>query len=77
MVYMKTIKAKETEVKRMRAGIDGLKYEIEPGSTITFNHLLSLSLYTDNTLLCTDFSKSFRALDNFESLSSIKRRNEN
>ena len=57
------------KVKRMRARAVGafkyfeeLKREIESDSRIQFNHLLSICLYTDYSDLCTDFSKSFRAL---------------
>ena len=52
-----------------------LSYGIPKDAPISFNHLLSLSLYTDYTDLSTDFSSSFRPMKAFESLSSIKQRN--
>eukprot|EP01084_Bolivina_argentea_P292202 502287_1 len=72
--YMKseivsTIKAMQGSVK--------LEYGIKDGQPITFQHLLSIVLYTDYSELCTDFSRSFRGTHAFEPLSSIKKRNSN
>ena len=75
--YANAIKAKQTKVWVKDDGIYGLKYGIKYKDTITFNHLLSLCLYTDFNDLCTDFSESFRSLSNYESLNSIKQRNRN
>ena len=72
---MNTAKAKKTTVKQYRAGIQNLKYGIEPTSRIAFKHLLSLCLYTDHTDLCTAFSQSLRPLNNYESIKSLKQRN--
>ena len=77
MQYINTIKAKRTKAIPHHSGIDELKYGIKNGSPITFDHLLALCLYTDFSNLCTDFSKSFRALNNFEPLQNIKKRNRN
>lgn len=54
-----------------------LSYEIAEDEPISFNHLLSLCLYTDYTNLSSDFSSTFRALHRYETLSSVKRRNAN
>eukprot|EP01084_Bolivina_argentea_P228679 386176_1 len=54
-----------------------LKYDIDHGSSISFNHLLSLVLYTDFTDLSRDFSSTFRAVKSHETLDSIKQRNSN
>ena len=50
-------------------------YEIGVGSVVTFDHLLSLLLYTDYTELSSNFSSSFRKTKTFESLKNIKKRN--
>ena len=73
--YMNTMRAKKTKASKSKAGIDEFKYEIQPESKITFNHLLSVCLYTDFTDLCTEFSKTFRPLNNYETLDSVKERN--
>eukprot|EP01083_Nonionella_stella_P248199 859586_1 len=52
-----------------------LQYGIQHGDPILPRHLLSLFFYTDFTDLCTDFSATFRAIKQFEQLSSIKARN--
>ena len=52
-----------------------LLYEIPKDKPISFNHLLSLSLYTDYTDLSREFSSTFRPTQTYEPLSSIKKRN--
>eukprot|EP01084_Bolivina_argentea_P112299 200295_1 len=52
-----------------------LHYGIKPGSKWQEKHLQAIILYTDNTVLCTKFSQSFRAIFSYESLESIKQRN--
>ena len=74
---MDTIKVRKTIVLTVHAPIDDLHYGIEPGTTISYNHLLAVCLYTDFSDLCTDFSQSFRRIHNYESSDSIKVRNRN
>ena len=46
------------------------------GDPLNKNQLISIILYTDFTELSTDFTKSFRKLNEFELLSQIKQRNQ-
>ena len=73
--YINTNKAKQTIFRAFTSGC--MRYGVVPGSEVSFNHLLALCLYTDFSDLCTDFSKSFRRIDNYESLESVKVRNRN
>merc|ERR1740123_1200768 len=52
-----------------------LHYDIAFGATLSLWHILSLIFYCDFTKLCTDFSSSFRAINPFETLRNIKKRN--
>ena len=52
-----------------------LEYGLYDESPVQFNHLLALILYTDYTELSYQFSLTFRGLDMFETLESIKSRN--
>ena len=72
-----TNKVKRMQIRTIAAYqyLTELKYEINSESKITFNHLLSLCLYTDYSDLSTDFSRSFRSINAFESLRSVKARN--
>eukprot|EP01083_Nonionella_stella_P275594 936072_1 len=50
-------------------------YDIAEDSTLGYEHLISLTFYTDYSDLSTDFSGSFRKTSAFEPLSLVKRRN--
>ena len=50
-------------------------YDIEWDSPLLLDHLLSIMLYCDYTKHSAAFSSSFRKIDNFEDLQSIKQRN--
>lgn len=50
-------------------------YGIEVGSSLGFENLLCILMYTDLTNLSGAFTSTFRKKDPWESLSSIKRRN--
>ena len=50
-------------------------YGIDQGSPLTIDNLLSIILYTDTTRLSSDFSGSFRKMHEYDTLSSIKKRN--
>eukprot|EP01084_Bolivina_argentea_P222840 377148_1 len=54
---------------------DRLHFGISRYTKISKEHLYSLILYCDFSELCTDFSKTFRAIKQFETLSCIKKRN--
>ena len=75
--YINTKRAKRTIVRVVFAPRYYLHYDIQPGAEISFNHLVALCLYTDFSNLCTDFSKSFRRIHNYESMDSVKARNRN
>eukprot|EP01084_Bolivina_argentea_P309416 535188_1 len=48
---------------------------IRQGSKILLDHIISILLYTDWTVLCNKFSATFRGKSEYESLESIKNRN--
>eukprot|EP01084_Bolivina_argentea_P318559 552471_1 len=50
-------------------------YGIEKGSPLRKNHLISVIMYCDVSKYCTKFSSTFRKLDSFENITSIKARN--
>ena len=76
--YIKTNMAKKMVAKQSYGyPVIKLFYDIDDGVIISFNHLLSLCLYTDLSESSTHFSATFRKLNNFESLESVKERNRN
>eukprot|EP01083_Nonionella_stella_P151111 482433_1 len=64
-------------VKRMTATYAArhFHYGIQMKDSITFDHLLTLILYTDWTDHCSHFSSTFRKQNAFETLNSIIKRN--
>ena len=72
---MKKVKAAWFDDEKWRMKEEGLKYGIDIDGSIQFGHLLALILYCDFTALSTAFSESFRHLEKYESLKSIKQRN--
>eukprot|EP01084_Bolivina_argentea_P099828 179388_1 len=54
---------------------DKLHYGIPSGKSLGRTNLLALVLYTDWSELCTEFGKTFRKKDFFETLNSVKKRN--
>eukprot|EP01084_Bolivina_argentea_P320589 556268_1 len=74
--YLKTETVKKMKAEEIDTNGIKLEYEIPKNSNLTFSHLLSVLLYTDYSALCTDFSSTFRSLNWFEPLLSIKKRNE-
>ena len=52
-----------------------LHYRIKIGRKLRVSNLLSVILYTDFSELCTEFSKTFRRLQPYEPLHSVKKRN--
>ena len=80
--YIETHKVKRIKSKSLTSNaslkapnIVNIDYGIKSQTTISFNHLLSITMYCDLTRLCTEFSSTFRPLHNYESLESIKSRN--
>eukprot|EP01084_Bolivina_argentea_P038903 71915_1 len=51
-----------------------LAYNIGKDQPISLNHILAIVLYTNNTLLCTKFSLSFRKISANESDNELKKR---
>eukprot|EP01084_Bolivina_argentea_P236664 397883_1 len=72
--YVDTERAKATKMNISEYAIQ-LHYDISNDMCISFYHVLSVSLYTDFSELCTDFSSTFRSIKPYEELSSIKNRN--
>eukprot|EP01084_Bolivina_argentea_P088154 159165_1 len=63
-------------VKQMRSpSPDHLHFNIRPGTRLKISNLLSVFLYTDFSDLSKEFSTTFRKLQSYESLSSVKIRN--
>ena len=52
-----------------------LRYGIDWNDRISFDHIMSVVLYTDFTEHCRDFSSTFRGCGDYETFSSIKARN--
>ena len=61
--YIQTEMAKSTKASISRSSaVIKLLYNINDGSSIKFEHLLSLVLYTDQSNLCFDFSSTFQSI---------------
>eukprot|EP01084_Bolivina_argentea_P276926 472624_1 len=57
--------------------LDGIfYYDIKQGKRLRVSNLLSVILYTDWSKLCFEFSKTFRKLKMYETLSSVIKRNQ-
>ena len=70
--------AKTKKVRSMKAGTPSntpQHYGIKWGTPLKVDNLLSMSLYTDFTNLCSRFTATFRKIDPFETLSGVKARN--
>ena len=52
------------------------KYYLKAGSRLTITHILSVILYTDYDTLSSNFSKTFRKIDDNESFDDILKRNQ-
>merc|ERR1719474_555187 len=50
-------------------------YEIEANDPIQSHHICSIILYCDFTAFCSRFSSTFRKLDRWETIDSVKERN--
>ena len=50
-------------------------YNINPGDSLTLQHILSVILYCDNTDLSTAFSRTFRRTDALQTINEIKNNN--
>ncbi len=72
--FIDTYKARKLESRDFKTN-DKYNYGISNRSPITFTRLLSIILYTDWNDLSKEFSKSFRQLHKYESITTIKRRN--
>ena len=59
----------DKEAIKLHYGID------KDNLRLSFNHLLSLCLYTDYSNLCTEFSKSFRKVSVYDTMELMKIRN--
>lgn len=66
------------KVKSMKApkSVDSyLHYGITEGMPITIHHIISLILYCDFSVFCTNFGRTFRALSFTETMQDVKKRN--
>eukprot|EP01084_Bolivina_argentea_P128585 227263_1 len=66
--YARTISANEYQDRY-------LHYSIKPGTPLRVSNLLAIILYTDWSILCTEFSKTFRKIQFYEPMSAVKARN--
>ena len=72
---MATFRAKS--IRGYLSGVNhSLHYEIQIYSPLKYSQLLSLVLYTDWTDLQSEFSKSFRRINQHETLTTVKERNQ-
>eukprot|EP01084_Bolivina_argentea_P065597 119551_1 len=63
-------------VKQVRSPCpDHLHFNIRPGTRLKISNLLSVFLYTDFSDLSKEFSRTFRKLQSYELLLSVKIRN--
>eukprot|EP01084_Bolivina_argentea_P307572 531644_1 len=72
--YMNSDKVKELRVNKMLVGL--LNYHIKQYTPITIKHIMSIILYCDFSKYCCDFSSTFRKLQPYETLVSVKKRNQ-
>eukprot|EP01084_Bolivina_argentea_P074984 135993_1 len=73
MEYMNTEKAKQITASYIPS--DRYHYDIPEGTCITFNHLLTVILYTDWSEFSTQLTSTFRKTQPYETLSMLKLRN--
>lgn len=71
--YVQTRKAKKTVTPLRTDSI--FHYGIQDGSALRFDHILSITLYTDWSELSTAFSSTFRKQNEYDTLLMIKKRN--
>ena len=71
--YMETDLVKNLKAANMDAL---LHYGIQSPAPISISHVTSIILYCDLTKYSTMFSESFRKLNSFETINSVRRRNE-
>ena len=72
--YINTKKVKEYEYIADKYSPRPRHYGIT-NKFLQINNLMSIILYTDTTILSSNFSSSFRAITPFETVSQIKHRN--
>eukprot|EP01084_Bolivina_argentea_P059536 108739_1 len=72
---MKLYKTKRHKVTAKHIGVNNKKFNIESGTPITMNHLISLKLYTDFCEITKKFKKTMRKKNHLESLESLICRN--
>lgn len=71
--HMMSVKVKGITANRMDAF---LHYGIEKDEPITMQHIISLILYCDFSKFCSSFSSTFRKIIGYETLLSVKKRNQ-
>eukprot|EP01084_Bolivina_argentea_P285466 489537_1 len=69
------LRLENAQKMKATAACNKLHYGIEENENVSFHHLLSVILYTDETKLSTAFSSSFRATDPCEGITMIKQKN--
>eukprot|EP01084_Bolivina_argentea_P022656 42110_1 len=69
---------KSKMARQLKADLYGnaIHYGINQGEKLLIDNIISVILYCDYSEHCTDFSSSFRKLQPFESLESVKKRNQ-
>eukprot|EP01084_Bolivina_argentea_P294146 506051_1 len=73
--FISTEKAKQTSSGNTFVKNDPLHYDIDNFSPIRYSHILSVILYTDWTQLSTELSKTFRKLNQYETIMQVTNRN--
>eukprot|EP01083_Nonionella_stella_P018435 51370_1 len=76
--FVHTVQARKTTALRYwkdHHDINPFHYGIDIGAYLSVDHILSVLLYTDWSVLSTEFSATLRAKTPFETVSSIKNRN--
>ena len=69
--YLQTTRCKSTKSKSKQH----LHYDIDKGTSLALENVLALILYTDYTILSSDFSSTFRFKYSYETLGRVKTRN--
>eukprot|EP01084_Bolivina_argentea_P051376 94496_1 len=73
--YMSTERVKTIKVRQIFGQNDPLRYGIKNGAAITYNHILCVILYCDQSELSREFSKTFRKTSPHQSITDIIERN--
>ena len=74
--YMTSTKVKTLKATPLRGQTYLLHFDIKAGTPISIQHIISIILYCDFSKYSTKFSESFRKLYPYETIHSVKKRNQ-